>query len=96
MITHSGKIDLACGQNKREGFFGIDKYKTDATDAEIDLMQFPWPIETDSVDEVHCSMFLEHIPKDKRKPFMEEVHRVLKKGAKATFITPMGDRHMQD
>lgn len=96
MIEHTGKLDLGCGDNKREGFFGIDKFKTASTDAEMDLFSFPWPIESDSVDEVHCSNFFEHVPAKLRKPFMEEVHRVLKAGKNATFITPMGDRAMQD
>ena len=96
VIQHTGKLDLACGDNKREGFFGIDKHKTASTDAEFDLLSFPWPIESDSVEEVHCSNFFEHIPAMQRKPFMEELHRVLKKGKGAQIIVPMGDRMCQD
>lgn len=96
MIEHSGKLDLGCGDNKREGFFGIDKFKTASTDAELDLLQFPWPIESESVSEIHCSQFLEHVPAPLRKPFIEEVHRVLKVGGTAQIITPMGDRMLQD
>jgi SAM-dependent methyltransferase len=95
-IEHPGKIDLGCGDNKREGFFGIDKFKTASTDAECDLLKFPWPLADASVDEAHCSNFFEHVPAAQRKPFMEELHRVMKPGAKATFITPMGDRMSQD
>lgn len=96
VIQHTGKLDLGCGDNKREGFFGIDKCKTESTDAEFDLLQFPWPIESDSVDEVHCSNFFEHVPAKLRKSFMEELHRVLKVGATAGIITPHGDRALQD
>lgn len=96
MIEHTGRIDIACGNNKREGFFGIDKYKTDSTDAEVDLLQFPWPIESESVDEAHCAHFFEHIPANLRKSFMEELHRVLKPKATCQIIVPMGDRMMQD
>lgn len=96
MIEHTGRIDFACGDNKREGFFGIDKYKTDSTDAEVDLLQFPWPIESDSVEEAHCAHFFEHIPSQLRKPFMEELHRVMKPGAPVQIIVPMGDRMLQD
>ena len=95
-IEHTGKLDLGCGDNKREGFFGIDKFKTESTDAEIDLFQFPWPIDSDSVDEVHCSHFFEHVPVAMRKPFMEELHRIMKVGASAQIITPLGNRYMQD
>lgn len=96
LIQHTGKLDLACGDNKREGFFGIDKHKTSSTDAEFDLLQFPWPIESDSVEELHCSNFFEHIPANLRKPFMEECHRVLQKGRGIMVIVPMGDRMFQD
>ena len=96
MVEHGGKIDLACGNNKREGFFGIDKFKTEATDAEFDLLSFPWPIADDSVSEAHCSHFFEHVPAKQRNAFMSELHRVMQVGAKATFITPLGDRALQD
>lgn len=95
-VEHTGKLDLACGDNKKEGFFGIDKFKTASTDATFDLLEFPWPIADASVDEANCSHFFEHIPKEKRPLFMEELFRVLKNGAKATLITPMGDRMFQD
>lgn len=96
MIQHSGKIDFACGDNKREGFFGIDKFKTSSTDAEMDLLAFPWDIDTGSVEEAHVSHFFEHIPAALRRPFIEELHRVLKDGAKVTIIVPTGDRMLQD
>lgn len=96
VIQHTGKLDLACGDNKREGFFGIDKFTTSSTDAVIDLLQFPWPIASDSVDEIHCSNFFEHVPAALRKPFMEELYRIMKVGATASIITPAGDRAMQD
>lgn len=95
-IKHNGKVDLGCGNNKREGFTGIDKYKTESTDVEIDLFQFPWPIESNTVDEVNCSHFFEHVPAKMRTKFMEEVYRIMKVGATAQFVTPMGDRAMQD
>lgn len=96
MIRHTGKIDFACGNNKREGFFGIDKVETAATDAVCDLLSFPWPIATASVDEACCVHFFEHVPAARRKPFMEELHRVMKVGAVANFIVPLGDRMFQD
>lgn len=56
------KLDLACGDNKRDGFFGIDISKTDSVDYVMDLQQFPWPIESESAEEVNCSHYIEHIP----------------------------------
>ena len=56
------KIDLACGDRKREGFYGIDIAPIPGVDLVHDLSIYPWPIETDSVDEVKCSHYVEHIP----------------------------------
>ena len=90
------KLDLGCGDNKREGFEGVDKFKTDSTDHVVDLLEFPWPWDDGSVEEVHCSHFFEHVPADKRARFMEELWRVMVPGGRALFITPMGDRALQD
>jgi hypothetical protein len=49
----------------------------------------PWPWVSDTVDEVHCSHFVEHLEGQfERVHFANELYRVLKKGAKATIITP--------
>lgn len=41
-----------------------------------------------SVDEVHCSHFIEHLTAIERVRFMNELYRVMKPGAKATLIAP--------
>lgn len=71
------KINLACGQQKMEGFIGIDKVKTDATDIVFDLETYPWSfIPDNSVDELTCSHFVEHV-KD-LVSFIDEIYRVMK------------------
>jgi hypothetical protein len=93
------KLDLGCGQNKREGFIGVDKFAAEGVDVVHDLCScstdsftgrkhanFPWP--DNSVGEVHCSHFFEHIPALVRPLFMDELWRVMAHGAKALFITP--------
>ena len=91
-------IDLGCGQNKKEGFIGVDKYPAPGVDIVHDLEVFPWPFEDNSVDEAHSSHHLEHIDGDKRLPFFQELYRVMKPGATALFITPSADsnRAIQD
>jgi len=54
-------LDLACGQNVKQGFEGVDLWAPNATH-KVDLMKFPWPFENDSCSELHCSHFIEHIP----------------------------------
>lgn len=77
------KLSLACGNNKPEGFIGVDFVDTDSVDVVHNLLEFPWPFEDNSVDEIECSHFVEHIPhgddaKDLFFQFFDEVYRVLK------------------
>lgn len=88
------KLDLACGQAKREGYVGIDI----AGDADIyhDLLVTPWPIRSDSVEETVCSHFVEHIPHYRPEfngvdgwwVFFNELYRVCKNEAKVVFSHP--------
>lgn len=82
------KLDLGCGDNKKEGFKGVDKFETPSVDIIHDLLSFPWPFEDESVDEIHASHFFEHIPQADRPKFMDEIYRILIPGGKAAIITP--------
>lgn len=54
------KLDLACGQTPRDGFEGVDIFP--GAQHVVNLLDFPWEFETESVAELHCSHFVEHIP----------------------------------
>ena len=56
------KIDLACGDRKKEGFTGVDIANIPEVDIVYDLNQYPWPFKDNSVDEIYCSHYVEHIP----------------------------------
>lgn len=73
MFIKETKIDLACGDNKREGFAGIDIVKTSSTDYVLDLQKYPWPIEDESVEEINCSHYIEHIKHDNVALDLQEV-----------------------
>lgn len=91
------RLDLACGNAKAEGWTGVDIVKTESVDVVHDLSQAPWPFVDDSIDEARCSHFFEHLEPKERIVFMNELHRVLKKGAGCTFTTPRGfNRQVQD
>jgi hypothetical protein len=81
------KLDIGCGKNKKEGFIGVDQSKMDGVDLVHDVRQ-PWPWKDDSVEEVHCSHFLEHLNAQERIHFFNELYRVLKVDSKAQIITP--------
>jgi len=81
------KLDIGCGKNKKEGFIGVDQYAMEGVDVVMDVRQ-KWSYDDNSVEEVHCSHFLEHLTGPERVRFYNELFRVLKPGAKATIITP--------
>ncbi|HSW90469.1 MAG TPA: hypothetical protein VLF64_00560 [Candidatus Saccharimonadales bacterium] len=78
------RLSLACGDAKPDGFKGVDIVKTESADYVFDLLSFPWTqIADNSVDEIECSNFVEHIPHgDSRNDlffqFFDEIHRILK------------------
>lgn len=81
------KLDLACGQNRREGFKGVDIAPGPGVDFVVDLEQFPWTqFKDNSIEEIYCSHYIEHVP-DLIK-FMDEVWRICENGAKVTFLAP--------
>jgi len=80
------KLDIACGQNKREGFIGIDIVKCEGVDIVHDLNVYPYPFEDNSVDEIFMSHYIEHVP-DLMK-FMNELYRILKVGGTMSVIAP--------
>lgn len=76
-------------QNKdalKEGFQLVD-HSQDA-DIRFDLLKFPWPLKTESVEEIASVGYLSYVPGKLRERFMEEVYRILIAGGKATFVVP--------
>lgn len=78
------KLSLACGDRVPEGFKGVDIAKTNSATYVQDLLKFPWKQFADnSVDEIECSHFVEHIPhgngyNDPFFEFFDEIYRILK------------------
>ena len=89
------KLELACGNFKEEGWIGVDIRPTEKTDVVFDLLTFPWPWDDESVDEIRCDHFVEHIPladnaegKDLFFCFFDEIWRILKPGGTAQITAP--------
>jgi predicted SAM-dependent methyltransferase len=78
------KLDLGCGQNKAEGFTGVDLMK--GSDVQCDLFKTPWPWKSNSVDEIRSVHFIEHVPS--LIDFFNEAHRILKPGAQMFIHAP--------
>lgn len=82
------KLDLGCGTRKKEGYIGVDSRQFDGVDVVCDLGTEPWPWQDDTVDEAHSSHMVEHLTGPQRIHFVNELCRVLKRGGKATLVTP--------
>lgn len=72
------RVDIGCGKNKKEGFFGIDILEFDGVDKVMNAGKDKWPFKDGSVDEVHASHFVEHLEPMERVHFVNELYRVLK------------------
>lgn len=82
------KLDLGCGPRKALGFIGVDRLNLPGVDVVLDIIKDPWPWEDNSVEEVHCSHFMEHLDSMERCAFLNNLYRILKPGGKATIICP--------
>ncbi len=86
------RIDLGCGPHPREGFVGVDIAKMENVSIVCNIAKDKWPFKDNSVDEAHAAHLIEHLTnlndKWERTHFFNELHRVLKPGAKATLIFP--------
>ena len=80
------RVDLACGQRLEEGWVGVDIAPLPGVQIVHNLEEHPWPIASDSVDEVRCSHFVEHV--HDLIGFMNDLHRIMKPGAQANIVTP--------
>ncbi len=84
------KLNLGCGQNKQEGYVNVDKYDSFAPDVVWDLETFPWPFESNSVDEIVMRHMLEHMGAQVETflSIMKELYRISAPGAKIIVDVP--------
>lgn len=92
-VEKSIKLDIGCGPNKiSPEYIGIDMYKMNGVDVVMDIGKDKFPYKDNTVDEIHCSHTLEHLTnlneKWERVHLFNELYRIMKKGARATFIIP--------
>jgi hypothetical protein len=80
------KLNLGCCDRAFHGFVGVDLAPGPYVDKVWDLRQAPWPWEESSVEEVRAHDIFEHLPDRIRT--MNELHRILKAGARATIEVP--------
>jgi len=82
----SVKLNLGCGERKKEGYINVDWKPGLGPDVVHDLNIVPYPFEESSVDLVEADHVLEHLD----RPFfiMKELHRILKPGGVLKIKVP--------
>lgn len=79
------RLNLGCGNKRKEGFLGIDRFPCAAVDLVADVTS-PLPFADSSVDAVWADNLIEHVADI--PGLMREVHRICRYGAEVTVITP--------
>ena len=79
------KLNIGCGNKRKEGFTGVDKFPCEAVDILADIND-RLPFEVDMVEEIWLDNVIEHVADIPH--LMHEMHRICKHGAIISIITP--------
>ena len=66
----------------------LDALDHPLVDIKHDLNAFPYPIDSNSVDEIYSRFFLEHLSWRLLPTFAKEMFRIIKPGGRGIFIVP--------
>jgi SAM-dependent methyltransferase len=80
------RLNLGCGQRRRDGFFGVDLAHMPAVDIAADLNEPLSALPDDSVEEIYTRHVLEHVRDF--LPLMAEVHRVTRPDGRIEIVVP--------
>ena len=84
------RLDIGCGENKQEGFVGMDKRALEGVDIVHDLEVFPYPLPDESCLCIVGSHIVEHIKPWLMIEFMDELWRIMKPLGQLALATPFG------
>ena len=73
-----------------EGWVNVDKYSAVSPDLIMDMESFPWPVPSDSVEEMLFSHVLEHVGQDTDTflNIMKEIYRIGSNGCVVRVYVP--------
>jgi SAM-dependent methyltransferase len=80
------KINLGCGQRIKTGWVNCDIHPLPGVDVVMNVDEYPWPWENDSVEHILASHLFEHVSKPVE--FVLESWRILKPGGVLKIICP--------
>jgi SAM-dependent methyltransferase len=86
VVTLPRKLNLGCGQDRRDGFLNVDAIASVKPDLVWNLDRFPYPLPSDQFDEILALDVVEHL--ENPVHFIEECWRVLRPGGEIQLTTP--------
>ena len=80
------KLNLGCGEFKKEGYINLDRHPHLKPDVIHDLNEFPYPFPDNSFNLIEADHVIEHL----EDPFrvIEELHRILEREGKLIIRVP--------
>ncbi len=82
------KLDVGCGDAKKDGWIGIDARPLDGVDIVWDLTHFPWPLATECCSVIKMDQVWSMIEPKYRNRLMDELWRVAKIDCQLTLAVP--------
>lgn len=80
------RLDLGCGQDKRDGFYALDHLELDGVDIVADLNEPLHLLPDDCSEYIYTRHALEHVTE--LLPLMREIYRISRPGATVEIIVP--------
>ena len=80
------KLNLGCGQFRKEGYINLDVSPLSKADVICDLEKFPYPFDDNTFDFIEAAHLLEHLSDPCR--VMSEINRILKPGGTIHIRVP--------
>lgn len=79
------KLNIGCGNKKKQGFTGVDKFPCEAVDILADINE-TLPFDDNSIEEIWLDNVIEHVTDISH--LMAEMHRICEPEAIISIITP--------
>jgi len=80
------KLNLGCGETKKEGYVNVDWQSLTNPDVTHDLNSLPYPFPDSSFDLIEAFHVIEHL--DKPFAIMKELHRISRTGGEVIIKVP--------
>lgn len=80
------KVDLGCGREKQNGWYGVDIVETESVDQVQDLDEESWDLPSNHFKKVRAIDVFEHL--ENPIGFMEEIYRIAQDGAEIHIQGP--------